>query len=101
MNRLATGSIALTLFALMAVAGLLGSGFGLLMVSPFLVLLLPLLVDVYPGERVLRNLISLLDSPGHRHAGLAAVPPAASSPHWRSVCIPGPIGSRGPPPRFV
>lgn len=101
MNRLATGSIALTLFALMAVAGLPGSGDGLLMVSPFLALLLPLLIDVYPGERVLKNLISLLDAFSSRRAVPAGVRPASSSSHRPGVCVAGPVGPRGPPPRFA
>lgn len=49
MKRLFTICIAFALVALMAVAGLLGSGSGMLMVAPFLALLLPLPAGLYPG----------------------------------------------------
>jgi len=97
MKRLLTISVALALLALMVAAGLLGSVLGLLMVSPFLALLLPLLAGLYPGERVLDGLISLLESPAGRRGGAGR---ARRPDFWRqgqSVRIAGSIGSRGPP----
>lgn len=97
MKRLLTISVALALLALMGAAGLLGSVLGLLMVTPFLALLLPLLAGLYPGERVLDGLISLLESRAGRRRGAGRARRPVFRWRGQSVRIAGSIGSRGPP----
>lgn len=97
MKRIHVIAVALALLALMAVAGLLGSGPGLLMVSPFLTLLLPLLAGLYPGQRVLDGLIDLLDPAGRRRREPGRLRRLDFFWRGQSVRIAGSIGSRGPP----
>ena len=97
MKTFATSLTALLLLALMAVAGMLGSGVGLLMVLPFIALLLPLLAGLYPGEQARESLIALVRTRRGKTRGTAD--PCLTMTPWygRSVSIAGAVGSRGPP----
>jgi len=97
MKTFVTSLTALPLLALMAVAGMLGSGVGLLMVLPFIALLLPLLAGLYPGEQALGSLITLVRARRGRTRGTTRPFLAMTPWYGRSVSIAGAVGSRGPP----